>query len=147
LNQYDDLTMKLSAGIVIVRKEDNQWKYLLLRAYRNWDFPKGLAESGESPLKTAIREAKEETGIDELNFHWGEIYQETLPYNRGTKVARYYLAETSESNVRFSINPEIGKPEHHEYRWVTYEELMKLAPPRLVPVIEWAQDIIKQDDS
>ena len=139
--------MKLSAGIVIVRKEENQWKYLFLRAYRNWDFPKGLAESGERPLKAAIREAEEETGIKELNFRWGEIYQETLPYNRGTKVARYYLAETSESNVRFSINPEIGKPEHHEYRWIAYEELKRLAPARLVPVIEWAQDVIKQDYS
>jgi 8-oxo-dGTP pyrophosphatase MutT (NUDIX family) len=139
--------MKLSAGIVIVRKEENQWKYLFLRAYRNWDFPKGLAESGERPLKAAIREAEEETGIKELNFCWGEIYQETLPYNRGTKVARYYLAETSESNIRFSINPEIGKPEHHEYRWIAYEELKRLAPARLVPVIEWAQDVIKQDDS
>lgn len=139
--------MLLSAGIIMVRKEEAEWKYLLLRAYRNWDFPKGIVESGETPLETAIREMKEETGISEHNFRWGEVYQETLPYNRGTKVARYYIAATSESEVRFSINPEIGKPEHHEYRWVSYDESIKLSPERLVPIIKWAQDVIKQNDS
>ncbi|UCE55189.1 MAG: NUDIX domain-containing protein [Desulfobacterales bacterium] len=139
--------MLLSAGIIMVRKEEAEWKYLLLRAYRNWDFPKGIVESGETPMETAIREMKEETGISEHNFRWGEVYQETLPYNRGTKVARYYIAATSESEVRFSINPEIGKPEHHEYRWVSYDESIKLSPERLVPIIKWAQDVIKQNDS
>lgn len=29
-----------------------------------WDIPKGLAEAGESPLRTAVRETAEETGIE-----------------------------------------------------------------------------------
>lgn len=137
--------MILSAGIVIVRKEKTAWKYLFLRAYRNWDFPKGLVESEETPLQTAIRETTEETGIKEFNFRWGKIYKETLPYNRKTKVARYYIAETSESKVTFSINPDIGKPEHHEYRWVSYEELKQLSPKRLVSIVDWAKTVIMRN--
>jgi 8-oxo-dGTP pyrophosphatase MutT (NUDIX family) len=133
----------LSAGIVIVRPEENQWKFLFLRAYRNWDFPKGIVESEEKPLETAIREAKEETGISDLHFQWGRVYKETQPYNQGTKIARYYIAQTSESRVVFSINPEIGKPEHHEYRWMTYERLIQLSPERLLPIIKWAHRIIQ----
>ena len=60
--------MVLSAGIVIVRREKNTWKYLLLRAYRNWDFPKGEVEPGEDALRTAVREAKEETGITGIDL-------------------------------------------------------------------------------
>ncbi|UCH20597.1 MAG: NUDIX domain-containing protein [Deltaproteobacteria bacterium] len=136
--------MVLSAGIVIVRKHNDEWKYLFLRAYRNWDFPKGMVESDEHPLETAKREVKEETGLAELNFRWGEIFKETAPYAGGKKVARYYIAETSETIIRFSINPEIGKPEHHEYRWLSYNEIKKLSPARILSIIEWANTVIQR---
>jgi 8-oxo-dGTP pyrophosphatase MutT (NUDIX family) len=134
--------MTLSAGVIVVRKEEDEWKYLFLRAFRNWDFPKGEMEAGESPLKAAARETREETGIADLDFRWGEVFKETAPYNRGTKVARYYLAQTSEDQVVFAINPKIGGPEHHEYRWLTYPELEQLSPPRLLPVIRWARGVV-----
>jgi len=138
--------MALSAGIVIVRKEESEWKYLFLRAYRNWDFPKGTVEPGEDPIETAKRESEEEAGISDLSFHWGYVFKETEPYtgvvNRKKKIARYYIAETSETQVTLSINPEMGKPEHHEYRWLSFEELKKLSPKRLLPIIAWAHSLI-----
>jgi len=41
--------------------------------------------------------------------------------------------------VEFSVNPEIDGPEHHEYRWLSVDDLKKLALPRLHPVIDWAR--------
>ena len=135
--------MILSAGVVVVRREKDEWKYLFLRAYRNWDFPKGLVEPEEDPLETAKREVSEETGLTDLTFTWGHAFKETLPYySGGKKIARYYIAETSESNVTFSVNPEIGKPEHHEYRWLSSEEIKKKAPERLAVIVEWAKTTI-----
>jgi len=136
---------KLSAGIVVVREESGQWQYLFLRAYKNWDFPKGIVEPGEDPLETAVRETGEETGIHKLNFRWGKVFKETEPYRSGgKKVARYYLASTSQSHVTFAVNPDIGKPEHHEYRWLSYKTTRDLAPKRLHPIIDWANKIIEQ---
>ena len=136
--------MILSAGVVIVRKEAGIWKYLFLRAYQNWDFPKGLVEAGENPLETAKREAREESGITILNFRWGSVYKETAPYSSGgKKVARYYIAETPESRVTFSVNPELGRPEHHEYLWLPYGEIKKRSPKRLEPIIAWAHDVVR----
>jgi len=40
----------MSSGVVVVSVLDRKLKFLLLRAYRNWDFPKGLVEAGESPI-------------------------------------------------------------------------------------------------
>ena len=128
--------MQLSAGIIVVRQENNHWLYLLLRAYNYWDFPKGLVEEGETPFEAARRETFEETGIQDLFFRWGKVFRETEPYNNGRKIARYYLAETPGSAVTFSVNPEIGRPEHHEYRWVEVNEAKKLVADRLHPVIE-----------
>jgi 8-oxo-dGTP pyrophosphatase MutT (NUDIX family) len=134
--------MKLSAGIVVVRREDDGWKFLLLRAFRNWDFPKGEVEPGESPLDTAMRETREETGIADLDFRWGTAFRETAPYNRGAKTARYYLAVTRQADVVFAVNPAIGAPEHHEYRWVGAEALESLVPARLKPIAAWAVETV-----
>jgi len=46
---------RLSAGVVIVRQEGGAWRYLVLRAFRNWDFPKGLVEANEDPRDAAVR--------------------------------------------------------------------------------------------
>ncbi len=133
----------LSAGVVVVRKEGDHYLFLLLRAYRYWDFPKGIVEKGEDPLDAAKREVEEETTITDLDFKWGLDHMDTGPYNRG-KIARYYVAETKKKNIELPVNPEIGKPEHDEYRWVTYEEALKLVGDRVKPVVKWAYHIITQ---
>jgi len=140
--QQNKKIKELSSGMVVVKKVKSEWKFLFLRAYKNWDFPKGVVEPDEDPFDTAVREVKEETGITELQFPCGNVYRETEPYKGGKKIARYYLAKTSQSEVRFSVNPELGRPEHHEYRWVNYDQILKLAPSRLIPIIEWAHSII-----
>ncbi len=133
----------LSAGVVVVRREGGERRLLLLRAYRNWDFPKGLVEPGENPAEAAVREAREEAGLTDLQFSWGHEFKETEPYNQGRKIARYYLAETSQTRITLSMNPALGAPEHHEYRWLTFEEAAKLAPPRLGPIISWAKALLR----
>jgi 8-oxo-dGTP pyrophosphatase MutT (NUDIX family) len=135
--------MILSAGIIPVRQKNQEWQFLFLRAFRNWDFPKGIVEPGEDPLDAAQRELREETGITDFWFRWGHVYRETAPYSGGKKVARYYIAETRTAKVVFSVNPEIGRPEHHEYRWLTYDDLKRLSPERLKDIIEWAKEVVK----
>src|SRR4029077_6144479 len=93
----------LSAGIVPLRRTGGTWRVLVLRAYKNWDFPKGVVEEGEEPIDAAKREATEETDLDDLEFSFGEEHREPLRYPAG-KVARYYLAETKEDEVRLPIN-------------------------------------------
>ena len=132
---------RLSCGAVIVREAENGWLTLMLRAYHNWDFPKGICEDGESPLDAAIREIGEETGITELEFDWGDRFTDTGPYNRG-KTARYYLTRTDQAEVEMGIAPELGRPEHHEYRWIDFDEAYDLSAPRVRLVVQWARQII-----
>ena len=132
----------LSAGVVVVRKADDDWRVLLLRAYNYWDCPKGEVESGEDPLATARREVREETAIEDLEFRWGEKFVETPPYSKN-KVARYYLAATATADVKLPISPELGRAEHHEWRWLSFEEASGLTVPRVRAVIEWARDRLR----
>ena len=132
---------KLSCGIVLAREADEGWMTLLLRAWHHWDFPKGLCEAGEQPLEAAVRELAEETGIDGPAFEWGDRYIETGPYSRG-KTARYYLARTGRERVVMGLSPDTGEPEHHEWRWVSFDEAYDLASPRVRGVVVWARQIV-----
>lgn len=131
----------LSCGVVLARRSDDEWLTLLLRAYHHWDFPKGLQEEGEEPLAAARREVREETSIEQLDFQWGDRFLETGPYSKG-KTARYYLASTMQAEVVMGPSPETGEPEHHEWRWVNFDEAYDLASPRVRSVVQWARQII-----
>ena len=132
---------KLSAGTVVFRRTDRGVRLLVLRAYRNWDFPKGRVEPGETELDAAKRECTEETGLADLDFPFGDAHKDTIPY-AGGKVARYFLAETAEAAVKLPISPELGRPEHHEWRWVSFEEAEELLPPRLAVVLDWVRQTV-----
>lgn len=131
--------LRLSAGIVPVWMQEKPL-YLVLRAYNCWDFPKGIVEKDEMPLVAAIRELREETSLERVEFPWGEEFIETEPYNH--KIARYYLGKVFSRKVFLPVNPVLGRPEHHEFRWRTYDEARTLLVPRLQRVLDWAQALI-----
>jgi bis(5'-nucleosidyl)-tetraphosphatase len=132
---------KLSCGIVIARETEDGWVTIVLRAFHHWDFPKGIRDPGEDPLDAAKREVKEETGIDELSFDWGDRYFETGPYSKG-KVARYYLAKTGQSDIVMGISPLTGEPEHHEWRWMSFDDAYDVGSPRVRQIVQWARQVI-----
>ena len=132
---------KLSCGIVLVRNNGTDCRTLMLRAFHHWDFPKGVREEGEDPIQTAIRELGEETGIQDAEFEWGERFMETGPYSRG-KTARYYLARTHTSEVIMGPSPETGEPEHHEWRWLSFDGAYDISSPRVREIIKWARSVV-----
>lgn len=129
-----------SAGVVIVHAGPEQCRYLLLRCYHYWDFPKGGVEPGEKPFAAACREVREETTLDALEFAWGQVYMDTPPYGFG-KVVRYYLARSASDSVALPVNAALGHPEHHEYRWLEYRAARSLLTNRVVPVLDWAHTL------
>ena len=131
----------LSAGVVVLRRTADTWRYLLLRAGNYWDFSKGMVEPGEDPLAAAIRETEEETTLTDLDFCWGRAYIETEPYGKN-KIARYYLAESKQGEVSLPVSAELGHPEHDEYRWLDYASAQSLLVPRVRAILDWAEKIL-----
>lgn len=74
---------KRAAGIVVLRRLPAGWQCLLLRAYRNWDFPKGLVEEGEMPLQAALREVREEPALRRCGFPGAALIYSALPSGAG----------------------------------------------------------------
>lgn len=131
-----------AVGVVPVRRDPDGWRVLVLRAYKNWDFPKGRIDTGEEPLEAALREAREEAALTDLSFAWGQVTTDTAPYAKG-KVATYYVARTHKQEVELPVSVELGRPEHHEGRWATFDEAAQLLPARLRPVLSWARGVVE----
>jgi bis(5'-nucleosidyl)-tetraphosphatase len=109
-----------SAGLVVFRTEGGDVIFLLLNyGWEHWGFPKGNIESGEKEKEAAIREVEEETGLSSIRLI--DEFKESIEYfdrKRETTIHKevsYFLAETTESNIRLSF-------EHKGYKWLNFNE-------------------------
>jgi bis(5'-nucleosidyl)-tetraphosphatase len=112
-----------SAGAVLFTNRDGGRKYLLLRyPAGHWDFPKGNMERGETEKETAIREVKEETGLENLKLIDGFRRQIEYFYRRDGKSIHkqvvYLLAEPPSATVKLSF-------EHQDFGWFKFPEALE----------------------
>lgn len=114
-----------SAGGVVVHRDGPDLRYLVIRdAYRNWGFPKGHIEPGESVEAAALREVAEESGVIDVEVQ-AELdaigWRFTFGGRTVHKTCHFFLMETA--------NPKTA-PQRNEgitaCRWVTFEEAERL---------------------
>jgi len=137
-----------SAGVVVIDWEPKEPEALCVRAYSNWDFPKGKVDPGESLQQAAIRELQEETSLEtpvDVALTRGVAPSVTYGRGRRAKTATYFIGNrVSDTTPFLPPSPELGRPENDEYRWVPISRLSQLMPPRLSPVvsflINWAEN-------
>ncbi|MFN3910144.1 MAG: bis(5'-nucleosyl)-tetraphosphatase [Candidatus Anstonellaceae archaeon] len=114
--------MEQSRGFILFRKEGENYYFLLLH-YKagHWDFPRGHIEEGEDDFSTAIRELKEETGIDEIDLIEGFSYSYSYLFsnNKKQKQVNLMLARTNQKTVKLSS-------EHIGARWLNYQNALNL---------------------
>jgi 8-oxo-dGTP pyrophosphatase MutT (NUDIX family) len=107
--------MEKSCGVVLL----NSNKVLLLQhpdttTSGHWDFPKGHVEKGEDEIQTALRELKEETGIDKVKII--DDFHNLISYSKETilKEVVFFLGITNQEKVSISS-------EHQNFLWLEYE--------------------------
>lgn len=103
-----------SCGAVVYRKFHGNIEILLIKHVNSghWSFPKGHMENGESEYETAMREIKEETGIDVI---LDATFRETVNYSpkKDTRKVVVYFIGRARS---FELEPQ--EEEIAQIRWV-----------------------------
>ncbi|MDP2917907.1 MAG: NUDIX domain-containing protein [bacterium] len=147
---------EISAGIIIYRKTEEGLKFLILYHGRGyWNFPKGKIESEEKSFQTALREIKEETGLNRGDLRFNQNFKTYEKFNfwrpakrdsekiennsqRVFKTVIFYLAETKRKAIKIS-ETKGGQP-HEGFGWFTYREAIKILGKH-----KDGQKILKQD--
>ncbi len=133
---------EFSAGGVVYRKnEEGKLEILLIRVKTRWSFPKGNIEKGEPKDQAALREVKEETGVDaEIVEYLGEVdYWYSMGLTRIHKFVYYYLMKYAGGD----IVPQ--KEEIDEAKFIPFEEVEKtLSYPTDKEVFQRAQKVLKK---
>lgn len=111
-----------SCGGIIFYKTKQNTKILLVKNNngRYWSFPKGHIEDGETEQQTAMREIKEETGLDVTIVDGFREISEYCPFGKIRKRVVFFLARAFTDNVK------IQKEEIDSYIWVDLQQARKL---------------------
>jgi len=110
-----------------------------------WQLPKGIVDPGESPQVTAVREVREEAGVEtelirliETIEYWYRSVKYGKPV-RYHKFVHFYLLEYKSGDVADHDH------EVEESRWVSIDEaLQMLAFKGERDVVEKARELIKE---
>ena len=120
------MTKEKSCGALVYRKRGESVQLLMLkhRLGGHWSFPKGHVEAGETEIQTALREVREETGLD---ISLLEGFREKVSYSPRPGINKdvvYFLGfakcsrttpqEEEISEIRWISLPRIGS-------YLTYE--------------------------
>jgi 8-oxo-dGTP pyrophosphatase MutT (NUDIX family) len=137
---------EISAGCVIYRMGESGPEVVLIRPKdrETWALPKGLLEEAEPPHAAALRETREETGLE------GEVLQkiDTIKYaytatwenppERVFKIVTFYLTKHTG-----------GDTSHHDWEvervdWFPIDEAIRIAAYRTEKeILRKAKDLLK----
>jgi len=119
---------QVSAGGVVFRWRDSDIEIaiVLAKPKLRWQLPKGIVDPGETPEVTAVREVREEAGVEsdlldliEVIEYWYRSFKNGKPV-RFHKFVRFYLLRYRSGDVSGHDR------EVEESRWVRFEEALEM---------------------
>lgn len=136
---------QVSAGGVAYRWRESRPEIVIVsvKPKLRWQLPKGIVDPGETPEVTAVREVREEAGVEtellaliEIVEYWYRSYKNGKPV-RFHKFVHFYLVKYRSGNVT-DHDHEVA-----EARWVSFDEAMEmLAFKGEREVVEKAREMI-----
>lgn len=119
---------QVSAGGVAFRWRDSEPEIAIvcMKPKLRWQLPKGIVDPGESPEVTALREVREEAGVEterlaliETIEYWYRSVRDRQPV-RYHKFVHFYLLEYRSGDVSDHDH------EVEEARWVSFDEALEM---------------------
>jgi len=132
----------VTASSMILNKEGDKVLMVFHNIYHSWSWTGGHADGETEPLQTALREAREETGIHGLKILGGLASVDILPVwghmKKGEHVSSHqhlnfsYLFEADEAEslrIKADENSQVG--------WIAIKDLRQMvSEPDMLPIYE-----------
>src|SRR5688572_3638026 len=138
---------QISSGGVAFRWQDSKPEIAIVsvKPKRRWQLPKGIVDPGESPQVTAVREVREEAGIEtnlirliETIEYWYRSVKYGKPV-RYHKFVHFYLLEYRSGDVANHDH------EVEASRWVSFDEAIEMLDFKSErEVVEKAREMLKE---
>ena len=111
-----NLRKEKSCGCIIIK--DNKVLLVYEKGRNFWGFPKGHMEKSENEIQTALREVKEEVGLDvEINANKRYVINYIIR-NEIDKISVFYLATPKTDNI------ELQESEIEDSKWCDFDEAL-----------------------
>ena len=119
---------QISAGGVAFRWHDSEPEIAIVsvKPKLRWQLPKGIVDAGETPQVTAVREVREEAGVETdliKLIETIEYWYRSLKYGKPVryhKFVHFYLLEYKSGDVANHDH------EVEESRWVRFDEALEM---------------------
>lgn len=116
------MNFEKSCGVVIYSEIGENLEFLIISDKNDghWGFPKGHVEKDESEEQTAIREVREETGL-QVNIMSGfRVSVEYLVRQETPKEVVFFLAKVNDQTVNIQLD------ELSDYMWASFQSAKQL---------------------
>jgi 8-oxo-dGTP pyrophosphatase MutT (NUDIX family) len=141
------IATQVSAGGVAFRRVDSKVEIALILVHpsRRWQLPKGTVDAGETLEQTAVREVREEAGVDTIVVAPLETIEYWFVATTGGikskihKFVHFFLLKY--------LDGEVTRHDHEvaEARWVSFAEALEmLAFKNEIEVVKKAAELIEK---
>ena len=135
--KFKNLPLRNGVGIVVLNNENKIFVAKRIDNPKNfWQMPQGGIDPGEEYLSAALRELKEETGIESVDLikEIDELLTYELPQNllgiiwkgkyRGQK-QKWFIMRFNGNDKEINLNTH--KPEFMDWKWIDISDITKVA--------------------
>ena len=117
-----EYSLDVAAGIIYKIDENNRVQVLLIQRAKEdhwpniWEFPRGKCDKpiGESLPHCAVREIKEETGIDVIPTKRIDVYEYLADHGKRKTICHVFLCKMKDDKQKVRLSKE-----HQKFQWVS----------------------------
>jgi dATP pyrophosphohydrolase len=141
---------RIEVGVVdvaVIRRVGRSWRVLTLersdagRSPGSWEIVHGKLDPGENPSQAALREVREETGLDVAALYSITTNPFYLPKSNAVQVAVAFAAVVKSAKVALS-------EEHRRSKWATFAAASKyLSWPRSHEMLRQIAWLLRRGDA
>jgi len=134
-----------SFGIILFKKEKNILKTLIVKQKSNLHFslPKGHHKQNENEWQAALRELKEETGIENVELLVSRKLKENYTFNQNNKkylkTVTYFIGKLLNNKNNKKNN--FFKTEIQKVMWVNVKNINQFLFPSSLKVVQRAEKL------